>query len=325
MVATQLEWFPSETVKNITVKVYYDLVERVYSGWVSRMKLPMTLPASCGGLSLPKIGNLSESERSYAKYVFWLTDQPRSTNVLIEVMKLRSLSHRYRYGVPNPDVPEDLLSKIGSFHPYLGDIDDFVDRYGIYSILQVKEIYELVCGEPMSALFSKELEPTYNDVVLLARDYLGLVPVWDALDQLERHVLFTDMLTNSGKEEPETLSLNKWVKKAGRFWRRIEKRYKAQYDAFVLPDNLTPKDVNWRVQNYWRGFVFMRSFTDLFGKYGPSLALGINNKSPPAGTPRIRKPNSDPISLIDLREIMSLRAAVDERPPDLTHDEQRSD
>jgi len=276
------------------------------------MKLPMTLPASCGGLSLPKIGNYDKnsSETMYIKYVYWLTSQPKSINILIEVMKLRSLSHRYRYGVSNPGIPDELLTKIGKFHPFVGDLDDMVDSYGIYSIDQVKQIYELVCGEPMSALFSKELEPTYNDMCLLARDYLGLVPIWDALDQLERHTVFTDMLTKHGKEEPEALSLNKWVKKASRFWRRIEKQYKDQYSSFELPETINPRDVNWKIQNYWRGFVFMRTFTNLFGKYGPSLAIGLNQYARLPPTPRLHQKYDDPISLIDLREINSLRAAV---------------
>lgn len=313
MVSTQLEWFPNDTVRQITVKIYYDLVERIYSGWTSRMKLPMTFPASCGGLSLPKIGNLTQDELLYAKYIFWLTEQPRTVKTLIEVMKLRALSERYRYGVPNPEFPDELLSRIGSFKPYNGDIDDEVDAFGIYSEEQVKEIYKLVVGKDMTSPMAEFLPLTYKDICLFARNECGLVPIWDALDQLERHTVFTAMLTSQGKEEPETLTLNKWVKKASNYWRRIEKQYKSEYQNYSLPDSVSLKDVHWRIQNYFSGFVFMRTFTDMFRKFGPSLALGINRYTRPPPTPRVGRTTSF-ISLLDLRELITLKSAVAYEP-----------
>lgn len=319
MVANQLDWFPSETVKHITVKIFYDLLNRLYDDWPKTIRLPLRLPAHCGGLSLPQVGAYSDWELQYVKYVRWLTKQPRSATSLTELIKLRSLAHRYRYGVSMPDMTSDqLIVDLQKFN-YVEQEDDMsYPLYGIYTIDQVKEMYNLVTGVPLSNPYDEGSDPTYSHVVVAARDELGLVPFWDSLDLVERAITFTELLSFKGKKEPEVLTFGQWAKKASRFWHRIEKQYSSFYKDEPIDPNVQQRDVNWWVQNYWNGFVFIESIDGIARRYGPSLMVRLShmgNKN--RASPMLSSQKSGYVDLLQVRTAIMDDGMVSDSPGDM--------
>jgi len=275
MLANQLEWFPSERVKCLTLAIYDRMLAREYSGWVERIRLPKCLPAGAGGLGLPYTGDsLPMEELFYARYVRWLTNQPRTTEMVTELLKLRALGRRLRYGVEPGETPVQLIHQLVNYtlvskNKLDGDEPIFWNR--IYRPSVVIDVYERVTGKPVP-FGSYKQKPDYDDVVRAGRE-IGLVPMWDYIDVIERLTTFNELLTNDGVHTPDVMTLNDWVKRSGRFWRRVLRRFGEQIAETSLPVPVNAKDVNWWVQDYWGGFVTERGGYQTVRQYGPSMAI----------------------------------------------------
>lgn len=126
MIANQLDWFPSNKVQDLTLNIYDLMLDSQYRGWVSRIALPKSLPALCGGLGLPHRGKqLPYRELSYARFIRWLTNQPRTFESVKELLRLRSLGGRIRYGIQPGPVPDYLIHEFVKYYLVPDDLVDF--------------------------------------------------------------------------------------------------------------------------------------------------------------------------------------------------------
>jgi hypothetical protein len=299
-ISKTLEFWPTGPIKASAVRIFTDLFRREYPGVDENRFYPVHLPPMAGGLGLPRdYGGFPKWETLYVKYVVWLTNQPRSRETIREVLHLADLNTRVKYGLDVPRTPSEVLDELASFTTEEFSVSTFILKPKmIYSLDQTKTILEAILGRtvPLTAYgrFS------YEVLVREAR-MLGLIPMWDAFDLIERSLVFNELLRREG--EPPTLrTLSKWQRAAKKFW--LPRLARVQPETVDISSIKSAKDLVWRLNNYWGGFVLTETINGILSRYGPTLQVNLRPSHGPV-SPMLRGGNKE-LSINSIRERLGI-------------------
>jgi len=209
----------SNTISKIFVSTFEEILEtQVF------VQLPIELPPSCGGLSLP-IRLWEDFEPLFRRELRWL-------RVIMDMPPLESLVYRIQLRRLNEADWKGLgLLESNKIISYLLTVLDIPSDHGEFGgIMTYKDILANLeaIGEfdPKDPIFIG-----YSAIVEKARKHLDLITMDEAVDNIDRCMNTVFAFNNPGVAKVKKISFSLYQRRCHRYWQRVFKKHSAKINA----------------------------------------------------------------------------------------------